>query len=186
MTGRVLVAGVGNIFLGDDAWGVEVARELLEEELPPNVHVEDYGIRGVHLAYEILNGYDTVILLDAAPREEEPGTVYVIEIDPRATAATSNEFGDPGAGVMDAHRMDPATVVALVSSLGGEIGRLLLVGCEPVSADEGADLSEPVRAAVGPGAMAVRRLLEEDWDRDAGGANDSSVTKRVEDLDAVR
>jgi hydrogenase maturation protease len=186
MTGRVLVAGVGNIFLGDDAWGVQVARKLLEEELPQNVHVEDYGIRGVHLAYEILNGYEVVILIDAAPREEEPGTVYVMEIDARATAATSNEFGEPGGGVMDAHRMDPATVVALVSSLGGEIGRLLLVGCEPASTEEGADLTEPVRAAVGHGVMAVRKLLDEDRDGDMGGANDSSVMERIEDLDAVR
>jgi hydrogenase maturation protease len=182
---RVIVAGVGNIFLGDDAWGVEVVRKLLEEDLPDNVHVEDYGIRGVHLAYEILNGYDTVILVDAAPREEAPGTVYVMEIDPHATAATSNEFGDAGAGVMDAHRMDPATVVALVSSLGGAIGRLLLVGCEPESVEEGAELSEPVRAAVEHGVLTVRQLLDEDGARYASGVDDPAGSLRVENLDAV-
>jgi hydrogenase maturation protease len=175
----VLVAGVGNIFLGDDAWGVEVVRRLLEQELPEAVHVEDYGIRGVHLAYEILSGYDTVILVDASSHDEEPGTVFVMEIDPQATAATSADFGEPGAGVMDAHRMDPATVVALVASLGGEIGRLLLVGCEPESIEEGAELSETVLAAVQQGVLTVRQLIEDDRDRDAGGVVEASGTKRA-------
>jgi hydrogenase maturation protease len=180
----VLVAGVGNIFLGDDAWGVEVVRKLLEQDLPEAIHAEDYGIRGVHLAYEILNGYDIVILVDASPHGEEPGTVFVIEIDPRATAATSDDFGEPGAGVMDAHRMDPATVVALVASLGGQIGRLLLVGCEPESVEEGAELSEPVLAAVPQGALTVRQLIEDDRDGNAR-VIEPSATKRAKNLDAV-
>jgi hydrogenase maturation protease len=182
VTNGVLVAGVGNIFLGDDAWGVEVATRLSQGELPENVHVEDFGIRGVHLAYEILNGYDTVILVDAAPRGEQPGTVYVMEIDAAATAATSDDFGETGAGVMDAHRMDPASVVALVGSLGGEVGRLLLVGCEPASVEEGAELSAPMLEAVDQAIVTIRELIEED----AGvGVAGPTVSEHREDLDPV-
>ena len=177
---RVLVAGIGNIFLGDDAWGVEVVRRLLKTGLPENVHAEDFGIRGVHLAYEILNGYGTVILVDAAPRGEEPGTVYVMEIDACATAATSDGLGEAGSGVMDAHRMDPATVVALVSALGGQVRKLLLVGCEPQGVDEGAELSAPVRAAVDEAVSVIGQLLDEV----GNGATHSSVAAGSE-VDAV-
>jgi hydrogenase maturation protease len=180
---RVLVAGVGNIFLGDDAWGVEVVRRLLQHELPPNVHVEDFGIRGVHLAYEILNGYDTVILVDASPRGEAPGSVYVMEIDARATAATSDDFGDPGSGVMDAHRMEPASVVALVSSLGGQVRRMLLVGCEPASVEEGAELSAPVLAAVDGAVETLKELVSEDPDSNVPVGLTVSRTK--EEVDAA-
>jgi hydrogenase maturation protease len=183
MTPRVLVAGVGNIFLGDDAWGVEVVRRLRTHEVPNGVHVEDFGIRGVHLAYEILNGYDTVILVDAAPRGEAPGTVYVMEIDATATAATSNDFGETGAGVMDAHRMDPASVVALVGSLGGAVGRLLLVGCEPEGVEEGAELSEAVLGAVDKAIETIQELIGED--ADVSAIVGSSVSGASEDLDAV-
>jgi hydrogenase maturation protease len=168
MTHGVLVAGVGNIFLGDDAWGLEVVRKLSQGELPDHVHVEDFGIRGVHLAYEILNGYDKVILVDAAPRGDVPGTVYVVEIDPKATAATSDDFGETGAGVMDAHRMDPASVVALVGSLGGDVGRVLLVGCEPESVEEGAELSTEVLDAVDRAIETITELIEEDADVSVG------------------
>jgi hydrogenase maturation protease len=179
----VLVAGVGNIFLGDDAWGLEVVRRLDQTQLPADVRVEDFGIRGVHLAYEILNGYEKVILVDAAPQGDAPGTVSVIEIDPKATAATSDGFGETGAGVMDAHRMDPASVVALVGSLGGDVGRLLLVACEPESLEEGADLSAPVLGAVDKGVETVRELIVED--ADAGDDASSSVSDGT-DLDAGR
>jgi hydrogenase maturation protease len=167
MTNGVLVAGVGNIFLGDDAWGLEVVRRLNQAALPSDVRVEDFGIRGVHLAYEILNGYDKVILVDAAAQGEAPGTVSVIEIDPKATAATSDDFGETGAGVMDAHRMDPASVVALVGSLGGEVGRMLLVACEPEAVEEGAELTPAVLEAVDKGVETVRELIEEDGDSGA-------------------
>ncbi|MEA2485556.1 MAG: hydrogenase maturation protease [Actinomycetota bacterium] len=167
MTNGVLVAGVGNIFLGDDAWGLEVVRRLNQAALPSDVRVEDFGIRGVHLAYEILNGYDKVILVDAAAQGETPGTVSVIEIDPKATAATSDDFGETGAGVMDAHRMDPASVVALVGSLGGEVGRMLLVACEPEAVEEGAELTPAVLEAVDKGVETVRELIEEDGDSGA-------------------
>jgi hydrogenase maturation protease len=182
VTNGILVAGVGNIFLGDDAWGVEVVTRLLREELPENVHAEDFGIRGVHLAYEILNGYDTVILVDAAPRGEQPGTVYVMEIDPVATAATSDELGETGAGVMDAHRMDPASVIALVGSLGGAVGRVLLVGCEPESTEEGAELSAAVRGAIDKAIETIRELIKEDAGVGVGARSSGSD---LEGLDPV-
>jgi hydrogenase maturation protease len=158
VTAKVLVAGVGNVFLGDDGFGVEVARHLAGEELPDWVQVADVGIRGVHLAYELLDGYDLTILVDATPRGGTPGSVYVIE--PRPGHA------DPvGAGglfpVMDAHGMEPEAVLALVGVLGGTLGRVLVVGCEPAEVSERMGLSAPVAAAVAPAARVVRELLED-------------------------
>lgn len=168
MKPRVLVACVGNIFLGDDGFGVEVARRLAGEGLPEWVRVEDFGIRGVHLAYEVLEGYETLILVDAAPRGERPGTVYVIEpeIDPEA--------GAPGgdlahAAMMDAHGMQPDTVLALLDSLGGRAGRVLVVGCEPATVEEGIGLSEPVARAVDQAVHAIRDLIDEEGARRAAG-----------------
>ena len=154
MRGSVLVAGVGNIFLGDDGFGVEVARRLSAEQLPENVRVADYGIRGVHLAYQLLDGYDTLILVDAVSRGEPPGTVFLIEPDLGP--------GTPLDGVppaMNAHDLDPASVLGLVRHLGGRIDRVLLVGCEPQGTDEGIGLSEPVQRAVDEAAHLVRELL---------------------------
>jgi hydrogenase maturation protease len=118
--------------------------------------------------------------VDAAPHDEQPGTVYVMEIDAKATAATSDGFGETGAGVMDAHRMDPASVVALVGGLGGEVGRLLLVGCEPQSVDEGAELSPPVHEAIDKAITTLRELIEED-----AGAAESAVSSVPDRMDAV-
>jgi hydrogenase maturation protease len=157
VTGRVLVAGVGNIFFSDDAFGVEVARRLAEEELPEGVEVGDYGIRGVHLAYQLLDGYDTAILVDATPRGGEPGTVYVIEPDLEAGGDESLA----AAGIADAHGMDPASVLAYLKSLGGEVGRVLVVGCEPADTGEGIGLSEPVAAAVDEAMRVVVELVAE-------------------------
>jgi len=154
MRGSVLVAGVGNIFLGDDGFGVEVARRLSAEQLPENVRVADYGIRGVHLAYQLLDGYDTLILVDAVSRGEPPGTVFVIEPD-LGLATPLN--GVPPA--MDAHDLDPASVLGLVRQLGGRIDRVLVVGCEPQRTDERIGLSEPVQRAVDEAARLVRELL---------------------------
>ena len=146
---RVLVACVGNIFLGDDGFGVEVARRLAGREIPEGVRVADFGIRGVHLAYELAEkSYPTVILVDATPRGGEPGTVYLIEPD-------LERLGEPGPA--DAHGMDPQTVFALLRTLGGKPGRVLIVGCEPASAAEEIGLSEPVAAAV---EEAVKLILE--------------------------
>ncbi|MDL4774321.1 hydrogenase maturation protease [Actinomadura xylanilytica] len=153
---KVLVAGVGNVFLSDDGFGVEVARRLARCALPDGVDVGDFGIRGIHLAYE-LSGYDTTILVDAAPRGGPPGTLYALEL----------EEGEPGT-VLDAHGMTPDTVLNLVSLVsGGEpgaAGRVLLVGCEPAGVEPGMELSEAVSAAVGPAVELVRKLIEEELD----------------------
>ena len=151
----VLVAGVGNVFLGDDGFGVEVARRLAAEDLPPGVKVADFGIRGVHLAYELCDGYELAILVDAVPRGEEPGTLYVIEPEPP---------GDPDpddAPPLDAHGMDPGAVLSLLGILGGHVDRVLVVGCEPAVADERMGLSAPVAAAVDPAVTLVQELINE-------------------------
>ena len=144
--GRVLVAGLGNIFLTDDGFGVEVAQRLATRALPEHVKVADFGIRGVHLAYELLDGaYDTTILVDATPRGEAPGTVYLIEpdLDGIGTRATTESFE-----ASDAHGMNPSAVLSLLVSLGGVPGRMLIVGCEPASTEEGMGLTDAVAAAV--------------------------------------
>jgi hydrogenase maturation protease len=150
----VLVAGIGNIFLGDDGFGVEVASRWLGTRAPvEGVKVADFGIRGVHLAYELLDGYDTLILIDVVSRGEAPGTVYVIEHEPD---------GEPADGpVVDAHSLDPAAVLVMLAGLGGSVGRVLVVGCEPATLEEGIGLSPPVAAAVDHGVAMVDELLEE-------------------------
>lgn len=153
MSRGTLVAGVGNIFLADDGFGVEVAKRLRSHELPPGVRVEDFGIRGVHLAYELLNGYDRLILIDAMPQGGQPGTIYVMEPD----------LADLPAGtVTDAHGMDPESVIAMLKSLGGEIGRVLIVGCEPVEVVERIGLSEVVAGALEEASRVVLELINEE------------------------
>ncbi|MBV9160775.1 MAG: hydrogenase maturation protease [Pseudonocardiales bacterium] len=148
-----MVAGIGNIFLGDDAFGVELARRLTAETLPDGVRVADYGIRGMHLAYDLLDmAPDTTILLDTVARGGEPGTIYVLEI----------QSGDvPGIepSAVDAHGMAPDAVLALLDNLGGSAGRTLLVGCEPASTEEGIGLSTTVAAAVDRAVGVVLDLL---------------------------
>jgi hydrogenase maturation protease len=146
---RILVAGVGNMFFGDDGFGPEVAR-LLVREPPAGAKVEDFGIRGLHLAYELLAGYERAIFIDAVPRGSAPGTLYVIEPDAEA----------PG-GPPDAHRMDVQNVFAYVRVLGGAAPPVTIVGCEPETTEAGMDLSEPVRRSVGPAAALVHRLAGE-------------------------
>jgi hydrogenase maturation protease len=160
MTGRVMVAGVGNIFLGDDAFGVEVARRLTQAGLPSEVRVADYGIRGMHLAYDLADGYETVILVDAAPRGGEPGTVTVLEVDPedrRDLAAADGPLA--GSRLFDAHGMQPDVVLGVLDMLGGHTGRVLVVGCEPASIEHGIGLSEPVAAAVDEAVKVVTDLV---------------------------
>ena len=150
MTGRILVAGVGNVFLRDDAFGVEVVRLLAERPQPPGVEIQDYGIRGVHLVYELLDGYDLFVLVDAAPRGEAPGTVSVLEV----------ELPSPGAQpVIDAHSLTPDAIFGLLSSLGGHPGRNLVVACEPAEVDAGMGLSDPVREALPHAVRAVEEIL---------------------------
>jgi hydrogenase maturation protease len=156
---RILVAGIGNVFLGDDGFGVALADRLARRELPAGVDVVDFGIRGMDLAYAMHDGYDAVVLLDATPRGEPPGTLYVIE----------PELGDDLAGVgFDAHGMDPLKVLALAQALGaGALPRVLVVGCEPETAMRGdeedvvAVVSEPVRMALDEAVLLVESLLGE-------------------------
>ena len=151
MSGRTLVAGVGNIFLGDDAFGVEVVRMLAGHPLPPGVEIRDFGIRGVHLVYDLLDGCDLFVLVDAAARGEAPGTVSVIEV----------EVPEPGAAsaVMDAHDLTPDAIFALLGSLGGHPGRSLLVACEPADVSAGMGLSGPVKEALPDAVRAVKEII---------------------------
>ncbi|EOD63717.1 hydrogenase maturation protease [Amycolatopsis vancoresmycina] len=151
MRPRVLVAGIGNIFLGDDGFGVEVIKELARADLPPWVQIADYGIAGMHLAYDLMGGYDTTILLDATPHGRPPGTLSLIEADTEDLAASAS---------IDAHGMQPDAVFRLLRLLGGDAGRVLVVGCEPACVDEGIGLSPPVEAAV---PAAVRAVTELAW-----------------------
>jgi hydrogenase maturation protease len=154
MKQRVLVAGIGNIFLQDDGFGVEVVKRLAAESLPEWVSVADFGIRGVHLAYEMLDGdYDAAIVVDAAPRGEEPGTVYLIEPD-----LETAENREPAS--LDAHGMDPQVVLEMIKMLGGIRGRLYIVGCEPLETDEGIGLSSPVARGVEEAIRLVHTLVE--------------------------
>ncbi|MEU3047875.1 hydrogenase maturation protease [Streptomyces sp. NPDC006984] len=153
---RTLVAGIGNIFLGDDGFGVEAVRQLSAGPLPPHVEAVDFGVRGVHLAYQLLEGYDTAVLLDATARGGAPGTLYVIE-DAEADAP-------PGGAPLDGHRMTPGTVLALLGTLGAGTGtappaRILVVGCEPACLDEGIGLSDAVGGAVPHAVRTVRDLV---------------------------
>jgi hydrogenase maturation protease len=154
MTGtRTLVAGVGNIFQRDDAFGVEVINLLAGRSWPPGVVVKDFGIRGVHLVYELLDGCDLFVLVDAAQRGCPPGTVTVLEVEP--------EHMPSGETVLDAHGLAPDQVFAMLTSLGGRPGRSLVVACEPADVSPGMGLSEPVRQAVPAAARAVAEILDQ-------------------------
>ena len=155
---RILVAGVGNVFLGDDGFGVEVVRELAERGLPEGVEVADFGIRGMDLIYALQEDYEAVVFVDATPRGEEPGTVYLLE----------PEIEEDGEVALATHGMDPVKVIKLSRALGSRPTRTLVVGCEPqvVLSGEAYDdmlmeLSEPVRAAVEEAVKLVESLVEE-------------------------
>ncbi|MFZ0298462.1 MAG: hydrogenase maturation protease [Candidatus Sulfotelmatobacter sp.] len=163
----ILVAGIGNIFLGDDAFGVEVVRRLANAKLPDAVRVADFGIRGFDLAYALQDGYETTILVDACPHGEVPGTLYVIEPDLKA-------LDDPEAPqpVIEAHAMNPVSVLRMARAMNIEIKDILLVGCEPetLGGDEGRmELSAPVQAAVEEAVRLVRSLIETILDKSRAG-----------------
>jgi hydrogenase maturation protease len=153
---RILVAGIGNVFLGDDGFGVALADRLARRTLPAGVEVVDYGIRGMDLAYALHDGWDAVVLLDAMPRGKAPGTLTVLEPDL-----------DDLPLAIDAHAMDPVKVLGLARALGGPLPRTLVVGCEPETVMRGdeedvvAAVSEPVRAALDEGVRLVDALLED-------------------------
>lgn len=153
---RVLVAGIGNIFLGDDAFGCEVVKRLTEHTWPDNIRVVDFGIRGFDLVYALLDGYEAVILIDATPRGGEPGTLYTIEPDFELLDSTGEQR------LIETHGMNPIKVLSLVKSMGGQFRRILLVGCEPETfgPEEGQmGLSRPVAAAVDQAVNVVEDLV---------------------------
>jgi hydrogenase maturation protease len=155
----MLVAGVGNIFFSDDAFGCEVVRRLAKEDLPEGVVVADFGIKGVHLAYELLEGYDTVIVVDAAPCGGKPGDLYLIEpkLEEIAESPLVQAASEGESALVDAHGLEPDAIFGMLKALGGNVGRALVVGCEPENVEDGLGLSATVEAAVEP---AVRRLVD--------------------------
>ena len=194
MTGRMLVAGVGNIFLGDDGFGVAVANRLAGADLPSWVQVADYGISGMHLAYDLADGYETAILVDTAQRGEAPGTLTVIEEGrrgrlgqhgaARAASCDSTVAGGPAepAGafaqtrMFDAHGMQPDVVLGVLDMLGASSARVLVVGCEPASLDYGMELSEPVAKAVDAAVQIVMDLIAESADKTASSAEEDGAS----------
>ena len=144
---RTLVAGVGNIFFSDDGFGSEVARRLVAHALPAGVRVEDYGIRGTHLAYDLLDGWDNLVLIDTVPSRGAPGTIHVLEVGTE----------DVDGAAFDPHGMDPNSMLASLKSLGGTPPPTIIVGCEPALLEEGIGLSPEVTEAV---PRAIARVLE--------------------------
>jgi hydrogenase maturation protease len=150
---KILIACVGNIFLGDDGFGVEVARRLALQTLPPEAVVKDFGIRGFDLAYAMMEPCDLTILVDACARGFAPGTVFLLEPDPI----------DQAPPAIEPHGMNPMNVLRMVKSLGGTPGRVLIVGCEPAELGSENDgqlgLSEPVEAAVDEAIALIESLV---------------------------
>lgn len=163
---RILIACIGNIFFGDDGFGVEVAQRLLSgRRYPENVQVIDFGIRGIDLAYTLLEDYEALVLVDAVPPRGNPaGTLYLIE--PDLTSITSGQ-GVSGQVAPDGHSMDPVKVLAFARTLGARPLRTLLVGCEPATpgGEDGEEmqmgLSEPVQAAIEGAVKMIDSLVEE-------------------------
>jgi hydrogenase maturation protease len=154
---RILVAGIGNIFLGDDGFGVAVANQLANSHFPAAVRVADFGLRGFDLAYALQDGYETTILIDAFPHGQPPGTVYVVEPDLSDSSLAAEEtFVEP-------HAMNPVNVLRMAAAMHCPLERVLLVGCEPATfgGEEGKmGLSPPVEAAVQEAARVVTGLVE--------------------------
>jgi hydrogenase maturation protease len=157
VTDRVLVAGVGNIFFTDDAFGPAVATALSSRAVPDGVRVVDYGIRGTHLAYDLLDGVDALVLIDALPARagsdgtpDAPGTITVLEVGP----------DDVGGNGFDAHSLSPVSVLSSVEPMGGTLPPTFVVGCVPADVSEGLGLSQPVAAAVEPAVTTVLELVD--------------------------
>jgi len=155
---RILIAGVGNIFLGDDAFGVEVVQRLARRPLPNGVRVVDFGIRGLDLTYALLEDYDVVLLVDTTARGGRPGTLYVVEPDADAIAEPA------GAHLLiEPHGLDPAKVLRLARALGSRVKHVLLVGCEPSPVPEDEEMAlgmcDAVRAALDEAVVLVESLV---------------------------
>lgn len=154
---NILIAGIGNIFLGDDAFGCEVVKRLAERSWPENVRVVDFGIRGFDLAYALLDGYDVTILVDATSRGEAPGTLYTIKPE-----VNEIESIDGQSAVVETHGMNPMKVLSMVKSMGGDFREILLVGCEPATfgpAEGQMGLSDAVAAAVPEAVTIIESLV---------------------------
>ena len=158
----MLIAGIGNIFFGDDAFGVEVVRRLAQRGMPAGVVAKDFGIRGFDLACALQAGYHTAILVDAVQRGSPPGTLHVLELDPDANESATH---------LEMHHLDPMQVFRLVRQMGGQLPRLFLVGCEPAvlePADEGTTiLSDLVLLAVSKAVDLLEPLAQEMQSNDA-------------------
>lgn len=155
---KILIACIGNIFLGDDGFGVEVARALAKRGVPEDVKLVDFGIRGFDLVYALMDGYDVPVFVDATPRGQLPGTLYLIEPD-------LSELDDlpEQAMMIEPHGMNPMKVLGMAKAMGAEFKKIYLVGCEPAftgEEDEGyMGLSEPVQAAVVEAVKMVEALI---------------------------
>jgi hydrogenase maturation protease len=163
--GRMLIACIGNIFLGDDGFGVEVAQRLMTRQYPASVQVVDFGIRGMDLAYALLDDYDMLVLVDAIPRGGSPGTLYLIE--PDLSGMTPEKGVEAGRVAVDNHSMDPVKVLAFARMLGARPMPTFVVGCEPATVLTGEDyaemymgLSEPVQAAIDEAIKMIDSLVE--------------------------
>jgi hydrogenase maturation protease len=177
---KILVAGIGNIFLGDDGFGVEVAQRLAKRSLPDGVKVVDFGIRGLDLVYALLEDFEAVIFVDIAAHGEAPGTLYLIEPEIEADAEVT----------LEAHGMEPAKVLALAQSMGAPPRRTLLVACEPAQLLPGGnyedvlvELSTPVRAAIAEAIAMVEALIAQFSDE---RKSDSREEKNVETYSFIR
>ncbi|MGI8523120.1 MAG: hydrogenase maturation protease [Nocardioides sp.] len=160
----MLVAGIGNLFCGDDGFGPEVVRRLLASDgLPHHVRAVDYGIRGMHLAYDLLDGYDALVIVDAVPGVGKPGDISVLEVGE----------DDLGTAEFDPHGMAPVAVLASLKDLGGRLPPTYVIGCRPGDLGEGIGLSTPVEAAVPVAMDAVRALLHERLPAVAGIAKEN-------------
>ncbi|SDX91396.1 hydrogenase maturation protease [Modestobacter sp. DSM 44400] len=154
----MLVAGIGNVLLGDDGFGPEVVRRLAgQHDFPEEVRIVDYGIRGLHLAYDLLDPWDGLILIDALPDRGDPSRIVVLELGAEDV---------PAGGQVDAHSMDPATVLASLAALGGKVPQItLLVGCQVTDVDERIGLTPPVEQAVDEAVRTVQALLTRELTR---------------------
>ncbi|HVT26392.1 MAG TPA: hydrogenase maturation protease [Lacipirellulaceae bacterium] len=172
---RILIAGIGNIFIGDDAFGCEVAQRLAQTALPADVRVVDYGIRGIDLAYALMDGYESVILVDAVPRGEAPGTLFVIEPE------LNDDDSAAAVPMIDMHNLDPAKVLQLARAYGGRLQQVLLVGCEPAAIGDAGEpppsMSESVRSAISAAVELVQSLVEQLLAADRNGPLEARSTQ---------
>jgi len=159
---NILIAGIGNIFLGDDGFGCEVAQRMTRRQLPQGVRVVDFGIRGLDLSYALVDyGFEAAILVDAARRGDVPGTLYLIEPETHADADSRGQHDL----LIAPHEMDAGKVLRAVTAMVGHCERILLVGCEPESFGEDTDelgrigLSAPVAAAVDKAIALIESLV---------------------------